>query len=177
MPRKGRRFHWLKVLGPAWPARGNRALCVCLCGNHTAVKVADLHRGMKSCGCFRNRPGRKSIKWTGFGEISGNYWYSIKRGARKRKISFDITIGQVWSLFLKQKRKCALTGLPLEFGSARKRGTASLDRINCVGPTGLVLGYTKSNVQWVDKRVNAMKSKMSQVEFVQWCKLVAEANK
>ena len=48
----------------------------------------------------------------------------------------------------------------------RTRQTASLDRIDSN------LDYIEGNVQWVHKRVNAMKSDMSTKEFLEWCTLV-----
>lgn len=109
--------------------------------------------------------------WSGYGEISGAYWNGIKQGAKSRKIEFSITKEYLWNLFIKQDKKCALTGLPLYFNEVKtNRGnkTASLDRIDSSK------GYIEGNVQWVHKDVNEMKWDSTQQEFVNFCCLVAK---
>lgn len=49
--------------------------------------------------------------------------------------------------------------------------TISLDRIDSTK------GYIEGNVQWVHKSVNIMKSTLTQEQFINFCKLVAENNK
>ena len=75
-------------------------------------------------------------------------------------------------MFLKQDKKCALTGYPLHFG--RNRNTpetnASLDRIDSSK------GYKENNVQWVLKDINRMKWQYNTDYFVKLCKLVAKHN-
>jgi hypothetical protein len=74
-----------------------------------------------------------------------------------------------WDLFLKQNKKCVLSGLPIEFKARRKgHNTASLDRINSNE------GYVDGNVQWVHKDINWMKNTFSQQHFVDMCKKVAD---
>lgn len=82
----------------------------------------------------------------------------------------------LWELFLKQDRKCALSGVPLSFEgktmenryASTSKKTASLDRIDSTK------GYIKGNVQWVHKIVNLMKQTTNQDEFIEWCRKVAE---
>lgn len=57
--------------------------------------------------------------------------------------------------------------MPLVFG---KDTTASIDRINSNK------GYSLSNVQWVHKTINKMKCKLSDDEFIAFCKAVAKHN-
>ena len=76
-----------------------------------------------------------------------------------------------WESFLKQDKKCALTGIELVFAfRTTKRGmwtqTASLDRIDSSK------GYTKDNIQWVHKRIQKMKMDMDNTEFIDWCNKV-----
>ena len=83
---------------------------------------------------------------------------------------------QVWKLYEKQQRQCALTGFLIDFGqenvSLRKyEGTASLDRIDSEKP------YEIGNIQWVHKDVNYMKQWFTQERFFQVCKQVVEYNK
>lgn len=59
----------------------------------------------------------------------------------------------MWNLFLKQDRKCALSGEPIQFSSKVHKfdRTDSMDRIDSSK------GYTRENVQWLHKHVNLMK--------------------
>lgn len=108
--------------------------------------------------------------WKGFGEISQSQWGDIQKSAKDRKIEFNINIEYAWSIFLKQDRKCALSGIPLQFSykSAKyyNQQNASLDRIDSSK------GYIEDNVQWVDKNINFMKRTMSDEEFIHICSLV-----
>lgn len=98
------------------------------------------------------------------------YWRSIKRGAETRNLQFNISIDYVWSVFISQKKKCALSGVDIAFGN-KKETTASIDRIDSKK------GYTEGNIQIVHKRVNMMKMSMKDQDFIKWCKLVANFNK
>lgn len=141
-------------------------LCKCKCGNFKEISGDDLSRkAVKSCGCLRKRCGAKNPLWKGFGEISGNHWDHIKRNSKLKKRNFKITIKQVWRLFLKQNRKCALSGIDLTFG---KNKTASLDRIDSNK------GYIISNVQWIHKDINFMKMDCEEEKFIKLCCCVAK---
>ncbi len=155
----------------------------CDCGEEKEIPLSYVtakKRGIKSCGCLKNRP---SVRWTGYGEISGTYWANIKRCAKKntsrrsRDIKFDITIKEAWELFLKQNRKCAITGVDLNFirqYANKKKGeeqTSSLDRIDSNKD------YTLNNIQWVHKIINKMKMEMNEKNFVKWCELVYKGKK
>lgn len=118
-------------------------------------------------------------QWKGCGEISGEYWAGIKKGASgtrgRKKIDFDITIEYAWNLFLKQDRKCALSDLALIIPFRNKNraisGNASLDRIDSSK------GYIENNVQWVHKDINMMKRIYNQDYFISMCELVVKKNK
>ncbi|MEX0597056.1 MAG: hypothetical protein WD512_11205 [Candidatus Paceibacterota bacterium] len=144
--------------------------CVCDCGNKTTTYSTHLIReNVKSCGCNAIKKGSNHVQWTGFGEISGKRWNSIRRinqkGERKSRqnISFEIDIKFAWELFLKQNRKCALSGIELTF----KPKTASLDRIDNSK------GYLENNVQWVHKDINRMKNIFDNQYFIDTCKRIA----
>lgn len=146
---------------------------ICECGKEFKSPVDIIIRGLKkSCGCQHYPSGNMNPKWGGHGEISGNYWDHVKRSASKRDFELSITIEEAWQLFLKQERKCKLSGVELTFGGARGRGkTASLDRIDSQ------IGYTYSNCQWVHKDVNRMKQHFDEVKFIELCKTIASYNK
>lgn len=152
--------------------RGEKVfLCVCACGTKRQVLSYNLRKGKtKSCGCDVPK-ANKHKQWTGYEGISGNYWNQINHGASDRKgrsysLEFNITIEYAWELFLKQDKKCALTGIPITISitsnnKSRAGHTASLDRIDSR------IGYVKGNVQWVHKEVNMMKRTMNQDRFIE----------
>jgi hypothetical protein len=150
--------------------------CICACGNKcTKLKSHVQSGGTKSCGCVNHLSGKNSIHWKGHKEISGDYWNSLKRGAIKRGLKFEITIENAWEIFLIQDKKCALSGVPLVFCKEKRRNkskiqTASLDRIESDK------GYVLKNLQWVHKNVNLIKQDLSEPELLEWCKLIL-ANK
>lgn len=110
---------------------------------------------------------RRKYRWKGYEEIAGTRWSSYQKGAELRGLVFSITIEYAWDLFLKQDRKCAISGMPIDFDLSldnlrkygHQGGLASLDRIDSKQ------GYIESNVQWVHKLVNRMKMDLDEVEF------------
>lgn len=151
-----------------------RYTCLCECGNITNVLLTHLRQGnTKSCGC--DKPiGITHHQWDGAGEISGDYWYNhVIRNAIKSKgrriLEVNITKDYMWDLFLKQDRKCALSGININFPKVHKdrNYNASIDRIDSS------LGYIVGNVQWVDKDVNMMKRIYNNEYFIEMCKLIA----
>lgn len=141
----------------------------CECGGTIELPGERFKSGQTaSCGCMRWRTGPSNPKWGGCGEISGSYWDHVSRGAKQRKFEFDISIEQAWDLFLKQNKKCALSGVPLIFGTDQ---TASLDRIDSMN------GYVVGNVQWVHKDINRMKQHFDEPHFIRLCMTVTEYQK
>lgn len=120
----------------------------------------------------QGKPQKNTIK---FGEIHQSYICTLRIRAKRLNYEFDLDGEFLWSLFLKQNRKCAISGIEIGFPKAwgiksKTEITASLDRINSAG------GYTKNNVQWVHKRINTMKMHMIDKEFIEICKRVARHN-
>lgn len=177
---QGKKFYHLTLITPTRKPKGNTTtiywLCKCDCGKLVERREQTIvtYR-TQSCGCKhpRHNQGKNHPLWCGTGDISGQYFDSIKCRANKLKIEFDITIEQLWEIFLKQNRLCALTGLPLNFSTYRQRRkgneqTASIDRIDSNK------GYTIDNVQWVHKDINRMKNSYDQKYFLQICQLVVD---
>lgn len=179
----GQKFNYLTVLKMAITEKSKSntwmAVCKCDCGNINDYPPSDVINGRrKTCGkkdCKFHRQdysncGKNNVRFTGYEGIHGQKWSVIKAGAKKRKIGFDISIEYAWNLFVEQDKKCALTGMNIEFGKTAtdfEATTASLDRIDSS------IGYVEGNVQWVHKNVNLMKSHLGQREFVDLCKMVA----
>lgn len=110
-------------------------------------------------------------KYEIYNEISLKYWGTVKKGARDRKLNFDLSVEDVWNLFLKQKRKCALTKVGLKFVTDyaynEKCQNVSLDRIDSAK------GYTIDNVHWVHKVVNRLKGARELNYFLNICKTIS----
>jgi hypothetical protein len=108
--------------------------------------------------------------WCGYEEISGTFYGAIRDGAKHRNLQFEISIEYIWNLYLKQNRKCALTGIEISLPQKCKdtNQTASLDRIDSSK------GYVAGNVQWVHKDINQMKMDLTQDQFINYCKLTYE---
>ena len=170
-----KKFGKLVVLGEHSKTRNGhiRYECMCECGNKVNILGTHLRQGnTKSCGCLSPK-GSDRVQWTGVGEISGDFWYNHIRGSKGRKqIELTITKEYVWDLFIKQNRKCSLSGIDLRFPIKHKDKTytASLDRIDSSK------GYIEGNVQWVHKDINMMKRIYTQEHFIKMCKLVAKYN-
>lgn len=173
---KDRQFGKLTVVELSSPNKtGNDRywICKCECGRTNRVRHSHLVLSkITSCGCNQFKCGPNHPSWRGCGEIHGDFWGTIKHGAKSRNFPLEVSIEDIWELFLKQNRKCALSGIDLFFstkgGKSRKDGNASLDRINSK------LGYIHGNVQWVDKYINIMKQNLDDSEFIKYCKLVVE---
>lgn len=127
-------------------------------------------KGCKLCGY--------EMKFTGINQLSASYINSIKTGAKKRNLEFNVSCEYLWSLFNDQEGKCALSGLDItldpQYSTHCRKGekfvsqTASLDRVDNA------LGYIEGNVQWVHKKVNMMKNSYNQEEFIDLCELISK---
>lgn len=145
------------------------------CDNIVSVASGSLKKGGTiSCGCYirdlqKNNKKEKSAKWKGHGEISSSLYSRIKRDAWRREIEFSVTIEFLWDLFLKQDRKCALSGTELKFSSNSNLfdSNTSLDRKDSSGH------YTEDNVQWILSDINIMKNRFDQDYFINICKQIA----
>lgn len=147
--------------------------CRCECGNSSFITRATNLRNNHQyhCGCIRLLIGKENPKWNGYEDISKRYWDSIVYRAKAKHFELTITIEYIWDLFIKQNRKCALTGIDLQLPIIyREQYTASLDRIDSN------LGYIEGNVQWVHGIVNKMKRHFNQEHFMKWCKIIADYN-
>jgi hypothetical protein len=151
-----------------------KAGCLCSCGNRKEVFISALTQGSTgSCGCDKERytrmTGEGHVGFKGFKEIRGSFWSKCQSSARVREIPFDLELEYAWSLFEKQDRRCALSGVPLSFGPRYSPNlTASLDRIDNSK------GYVEGNVQWVHKTINIMRNALSIYEFIEWCRQVGD---
>lgn len=168
----GRRFGMLVVLKESEKDKHDKTrwLCQCDCGNKKEIVASSLKRKWTtSCGCYG-----KNRAYRGYQELSISYWNHLIYGAKKRNFDFSISIEYAWDLFLKQNRRCALTGLEIKLSRGSHKyleQNASLDRID------IKKGYIEGNVQWVHKVVNKFKNTFSQQEILYLCKLIYNNHK
>ncbi len=150
--------------------------CKCDCGNEKKVDASHLRSGhTESCGCSWYSHGKDNVSWKGHGEIPKSLYNRINNNAKIRGIIVEVSLKDLWDLFLKQNRKCALSDLPLDFTYGRQnrrhKGTASLDRIDSTK------GYVKGNVQWLHKDINFMKQDYSNDYFLSMCQRISDFQK
>lgn len=166
----GLKFGELTVIEEDVNRRSNRVTwkCLCSCGKTKSITSKHLVAGViNSCDAAIHRSGPQSRSWKGTKVICGKYFTQVKRGAIRRFLVFDITIGDMQAVAERQYYNCALTGLPLKFDT-NNGGDASLDRIDSK------LGYITGNIQWVHKDVNRMKQEFSETYLKTLCKLITD---
>lgn len=115
------------------------------------------------------------VNRTGCEGLSGTHYLSIKFGALRRNLEFNVTPEYLWQLYLQQNKLCALSGSEIVLVNKIKDNnvdwsvvTASLDRVDSTK------GYTTDNVQWVHKRINFLKNDFSEEELLYWAKKIVE---
>jgi len=146
--------------------------CLCDCGVSKHIRQGALLGGATtSCGCLAHPKAAENKNWKGYGDISSVRFGLIKRSAKNRGYNFTVTIEYLWELFLKQNKKCALSGIELYFQDIKGgKFTASLDRIDSS------IGYVENNLQWVHTELNILKGNMANDKFINWCKMVSKTN-
>lgn len=155
-------------------------LCQCICGNLSWKNSVQLKNGT-STRC--KRCGNKSYLKDGdfantnaiikykYNQTIHNLPTRIHRG-RKPKLSFNLSLDYLNSLYEQQNHRCALSGISLEpdLSLTVSQQNMSIDRIDSNGV------YEEGNIQWVDKRINMMKGTLSNEEFIELCTMVAKYN-
>ncbi len=143
------------------------------CKNTIEVKRDRLSRTENPCQKCRYEL-RKSRKAGCHEDISYTFFKKMKKGAVKRNLEFSININDIWETFLKQNRKCAISGRDIYFSKTfwktESRQTASVDRKDNS------IGYTAENIHIVHKDMNHMKRHHSLEYFINFCKDVAKYN-
>lgn len=137
--------------------------CKCDCGNIVERKFRDVTKKIiLGCGC--TDLGQKMI-----GSMPRYFYRYLIVQAKQREIPFTLSFDELSKLFDQQNGKCALSDVEIKFNSSSKLldGNASLDRIDSNKP------YETGNVQWVHVNVNYAKLRLSNNEFIDMCKNVA----
>lgn len=159
------------------PPRRSRAItCKCECGTVSQVRITCLLTNRsQGCLCTGGERQRKRSINESIGTLSRTQFAYFKNCALRRDISWQLTMQFLWDLYVKQNKKCALSGvlLTLDIKIPRKSrtNTASIDRIDSTK------SYSEDNVQWVHKDINRMKSNFTDEQFIELCKSVAKYQK
>ncbi len=148
-----------------------RWIVKCKCDKTYSITESFLLYSGRATMCLQCAGKKRRLQ----GVINYQTWSSIKSGAKTRNIDISILINKklLWELYLKQNRKCALSGQKIFLPENCPKDhdiTASLDRINSSK------GYTPSNIQWIHKDINLMKWDYDQNYFLKLCKKVATHN-
>ena len=142
--------------------------CKCSCGTIMEVRAAQLltDKTHKCKDCVG-----KSLR-KGYKDVSGHYFTRMVNGAIKRGLEVTITIEDIYSLWIKQDKKCALTGEVVLFTPFSKDlDTASVDRIDSSK------GYHLDNIQILHKDINRMKWEFTTEKFIKLCNMIIKYNK
>jgi hypothetical protein len=138
-----------------WTARKRNGMCKS-CRSTTANKSSK-----------RNTKRQNNSQWKGYKEIPYGWFSRYFERANKTKRTGDITIEQVYDLWIAQDKKCALSGISIGFYDDKNTHTCSIDRIDSLKE------YTIDNIQLVHKDVNIMKNKFDNQYFIEICKKIA----
>lgn len=140
------------------------ATCLLHSLNNWKIKIRNRSKRVDMTGC-------NNKNWSGYKGIHGAMYTNIKRDANRRDIEFLVSIEYLWKLYVKQNKKCAISGELINISTNRKLCTASLDRKD------YMKGYTNDNIQWVHKTVNIMKNRFQDDEFILWCSKINDYQK
>jgi len=139
-------------------------ICQCDCGNTHVAYYSHL-RDNTTTRCLNCVNKEKENKE----EFSNLLWRQIKKSAKKRNIEIKINKNEIYQIFLKQEKKCALSGMSIIMINNVKNATqttASLDRIDNSRH------YTLDNIQWIHKDINKMKLNFNQDYFFYLCQCI-----
>jgi hypothetical protein len=109
---------------------------------------------------------RKNNSKLNHAHISGRIWSNMISNAKLRNLLLDVTPDDIYEQYIKQNKRCALTGQDLILSFDTKLNTISVDRIDSS------IGYIKSNIQIVHKLINQCKMDLSDESFYSLCKAV-----
>lgn len=98
--------------------------------------------------------------------ISGRIWSNIIANSKNRNLNLEITPDDIYEKYVRQNKKCALSGLDLSLSFDAETNTVSVDRIDSKKH------YTKDNIQIVHKIINQCKMDLSDGDFYNFCKSV-----
>lgn len=114
---------------------------------------------------------QKQLQLAQYKEVPRRIIAQIEKHANDKNRICSITEKDIYDKWIKQNKKCALSGLSIQFHNEPSLCTASVDRINCA------IGYIPENIQILHKDINLSKRIYSDEYYVYLCKLVANNHK
>jgi hypothetical protein len=168
--RTGQKFNKWRIIKFVGFTKGGEArwLCECDCGFRKVQTIGNVTGGYSRCCkiCSRVKNYRGEI-------LPQPVWKTIITNASKKGRKVEINKQFAESLFMKQSKKCAISGMDIRFAESNKeynegKQTASLDRIDSSG------NYTENNIQWVHKDINKMKNVFSMDQLIEYCKKIVD---
>ncbi len=166
----GTKIEKWKILGRAPLTSSSKYIRVfaeCKCGIIKNIQLQSLLQGRsKSCSKCARTKGPDHHSWKGYEDLSSEFYRRYLHHAASINVPFEISIKDAWNQFIKQNKKCNLTGWKLVILGKNK--TASLDRIDSK------LGYTKDNIQWIHRDINCIKQSFNHEYFLAICVAVAK---
>lgn len=110
---------------------------------------------------------QKQLQLAQYVEVPRRIIAQIETHAAAKNRIFSITEKDIYDTWIKQNKKCALSGMYIHFHNEPSLCTASVDRIDCA------IGYIPENIQILHKDINLSKRIYSDEYYVYLCKLVA----
>lgn len=160
---------WLVLSNKLVIEKEAKVLCKCTECNVTEryVPALQLINGVsKRCSvCGYSNKNENNPAWKGYKEIPYS-WFSKYFERNQRKRFGDITIKDVYDLWIKQNKKCSLSGLDIDFIKRENGVSASIDRVDSKKE------YVINNIQLVHKDVNLMKNHFQQEYFINMCERI-----
>lgn len=156
----------LELVSTEYFGRDKPILVKCYCGKIFETKFQNISLQGGSCGCKQQRYFDSIKNKRVYKEISERYMNQYLAQAERRGLLFNITAKDIWDLYLKQDKKCCITGENIVFGSktqTKSDTTVSIDRIDCSK------GYVIDNIRIVHKIINKIKWEFSDDDFLDIC--------
>jgi hypothetical protein len=106
-------------------------------------------------------------------------WYcrriivQLKHRAKQQNVPFLLTFDDLYQVYLNQNGNCYYTKVKLDF---TLKGQFGIPHRNFPSVDRLIpnQGYVKDNIAWCLYVVNRMKSDLSEIEFIDFCKTVLD---
>jgi len=144
----------------------DKSTCV-VCGTEFEYERIKRKREVCSKVCYKKRMVKLVTN-----KINGNWSNYFKHLCQIRKDARkELSPELLENLLIKQRYKCALTGIKLtcnRIQGIKFKTNASIDRIDSN------LGYNVDNIQLVCSVVNSLKSNLTNHEYIRWCKKVVK---
>ncbi len=112
--------------------------------------------------------GRKNNYAGKYNSMPVTWFETKKKNGISRGYEWDLTIDFIWDMYVTQDKKCALSGLEIEWSERGRTSTVSIDRIDNSK------GYLTNNIHLVHKDVNMMKGRLSLERFIELCKAISD---